>query len=63
MHKTVNQLSPAIGHICNYPSNGLMVEVRVIDAKNSYGVPRLLIEPVSGSGQTWVNVDSLRPTN
>jgi len=33
---------------------GLTFPVRVIDAKSSYGTPRVLVEPIGGSGQEWV---------
>ena len=33
---------------------GLVVEVTVIDVKNSYGRDRYLISPVSGTGEIWV---------
>jgi hypothetical protein len=35
---------------CEY----LSVEVEIIDAKRSYGRTLLLVRPVSGSGEQWV---------
>lgn len=32
----------------------LMVDVKILDYKRSYGRDRLLVTPVSGSGQVWV---------
>ena len=33
---------------------GLIIEVVVRDFKQSYGKDRWLVEPVAGSGHTWV---------
>ena len=35
-------------------SNGLIVNVRVRDIKQSYGDTRYLVTPISGSGKVWV---------
>ena len=35
---------------CEY----LSVDVRIVDAKRSYGRTLLLVRPVSGSGEQWV---------
>ena len=32
----------------------LMVDVKILDYKRSYGRDRWLVTPVSGSGQVWV---------
>lgn len=34
--------------------NGLTIEVKVLDYKNSYGKDRWQVEPVAGSGKIWV---------
>lgn len=41
-------------------SEGLTVEVVVVDAKQAYGHERVLIKPVAGSGEAWVNLERLR---
>lgn len=33
---------------------GLVVTVKILDYKRSYGRDRWLVTPVSGSGQVWV---------
>lgn len=38
-------------------AEGLLVEVRILDAKSAYGQERLLVSPVSGSGEAWVKAD------
>ena len=37
--------------------------VRVLAVKQSYGVPRVLVEPVSGTGRGWVNLDRTYPVS
>ena len=32
----------------------IMVQVKIVDFKNSYGRDRWLVEPVSGTGNAWV---------
>lgn len=34
--------------------NGLVMEVRVLEQKFTYGKSRYLITPVAGSGKVWV---------
>lgn len=40
---------------CEY----LSVEVTVVDAKRSYGRTLLLVRPVSGSGEQWVEASRI----
>jgi hypothetical protein len=37
----------------------LSFAVVVVDYKESYGTARYLVEPITGSGDVWVNADSL----
>ncbi len=46
--------------IVQYPVNDLVVDVKVLEYTKTWGCERVLIEPVSGSGQRWVNITSLR---
>jgi hypothetical protein len=39
--------------------NALRVLVSIQDARMTWGKAQVLIAPVSGSGETWVNLDSL----
>ncbi len=41
--------------------NGLRINVRCIDYKESYGKPRWLVVPLSGMGQAWIEQDPLLP--
>jgi hypothetical protein len=38
---------------------GLVIEVKVIDARMSWGQVQLQIQPTSGSGSKWINAESL----
>ena len=37
----------------------LVIEVRIVDARVSWGQLQLQIQPTSGSGSKWVNAESL----
>lgn len=54
---TALQLLPPIGTKVMVRMESLVVECKVLDAKNAYGRVRLLINPVSGSGAQWVLED------
>lgn len=43
-----------IGTTVSISLNGLNVEVKILDVKQSYGKVRYLVTPVAGSGQVWV---------
>jgi len=40
---------------------GVTVLVTIEDMKAAYGQTRALIQPVAGTGRTWVQFDRLRP--
>lgn len=39
--------------------SGLLVEVRVVEQKEKFGFQRYLVVPVAGSGEKWVNEESI----
>ena len=39
---------------------GLKINVKILDYKLSYGHDRWLVEPISGEGQVWVEVVTLK---
>jgi len=49
-----NKIQEFVGKAATVKLGGLVVEVTVIDVKNSYGRDRYLISPVSGTGEIWV---------
>jgi hypothetical protein len=57
---TTQETMKLIGTTAQLPCEGMMISVRITDAKNSYGSDRVLITPVSGSGSRWVNLSSLK---
>jgi hypothetical protein len=53
---TAREMIPALGAHVTVRFESLTVECWVKDVKNSYGRPRLLIVPVVGSGEQWVEL-------
>jgi len=51
--KTQNDLNEYIGKTGTYETGGLVVNVKILDARNTFGRVDLLITPVSGLGQKW----------
>lgn len=47
-------LSRYVGQECRYYVNGLMITVKILAAKRSYGRTRYLITPLAGSKSMWV---------
>jgi hypothetical protein len=54
--QTVRELTPAIGERIYVRFEQLTIDCTVVDAKNSWGQVRLLIQPVTGTGQQWVEM-------
>jgi hypothetical protein len=55
------ELQELINRRVYLPVAGIDVECVVKNAKASYGKIRLLILPIRGKGETWVNASSVRP--
>ena len=51
---TAQEMAQILGRIGEIRIAGITVHVRVIDVKMAYGVPRYQVEPLAGSGNTWV---------
>jgi hypothetical protein len=59
----MNELTELIGRIAEYrDGTGLTVKVQVLDVKSVYGHEKLLIAPLEGSGQKWVNLPKITLT-
>ncbi|KLL09883.1 MULTISPECIES: hypothetical protein [Protofrankia] len=59
---TVKDVSWAIGRTATWRPGtvgGIVIEVRIIDVKWSYGQQRAQVTPVAGSGEQWVQCDRL----
>lgn len=53
---TVEKMRQYIGKTGSIQGDGtIRVTVEIKDAKSSYGVTRLLVSPITGSGEAWVN--------
>ena len=52
-------MSGFIGIEVKLRTNNLLIAVRIINAKRSYGKTRFEVTPIAGSGTTWVERDSL----
>ena len=39
--------------------DGLMVKVKIVDFKQSYGRDRWLVTPISGTGEKWIEQNPL----
>ena len=50
----VAELARSVGDIVAVPAGDMEIYCRVEDAKSSYGRHRLLVKPVVGNGETWV---------
>jgi len=55
-----NKIQEFIGRVATVKFGGLVVEVTVIDVKNSYGRDRYLISPVKGEGEIWVETITIK---
>jgi len=58
--QTALEQSAAIGKQGSILIDSIHVEIRILDAKSSYGTVRYLITPVSGTGSQWVNASRVQ---
>lgn len=54
---TVNEMKRAIGWTVMVRFETVRVACKIMDVKQSYGIPRLLITPVSGSDSQWIQME------
>ena len=47
------------GQLILYTTNNLTFEVKILDLRNVWNRTDALISPVSGTGQVWVDLESL----
>lgn len=50
----MTDLSRYVGQECRYYVNGLMITVKILAAKRSYGRTRYLVSPIAGEKSVWV---------
>lgn len=58
---TVQTMQSSIGKTVQLRFESLRVSAEVIDAKSSYGKVRLLVKPIAGSGQQWIEESRIVP--
>lgn len=51
---TVVEMSKLVGKQGSVGMNGLRVAVTITDVKQSYGIVRVAVSPVAGTGSAWV---------
>lgn len=59
---TTLALSSFIGLSAPWKVGALQVQVRILDCKRAYGRTRYLIQPVTGTGQQWIQDGLILPT-
>ena len=57
MNRTCSQMSIAIGQVVEVRMETFTVDSIVVDVKQAYGNVRLLVHPVQGQGEAWVDVN------
>ena len=60
MSCTANNMIQAVGHVVQVKVEKWFIPMTVLDAKSAYGVPRVLVTPVSGEGEAWVDLSRLK---
>lgn len=59
---TSNTLKENVGKTMRWvATRKLIVDVKVKDARETFGRTDLLISPVSGEGEQWVSLESCKP--
>jgi hypothetical protein len=48
-----------IGKECYIKIDGMKINCKLLNIKQSYGNVRLLISPINGDGKTWKNEESV----
>ncbi len=57
---TCNEMLPAIGATVLIACDSLNVACTVADVKTAWGRPRLLVRPLAGNGEMWVELSRIR---
>ena len=56
---TATEMIPAVGATVLVACESLNIACIVADVKMSYGRPRLLVRPITGNGQQWVELQRI----
>lgn len=57
---TCNDMIPAIGARVSAKFEDLRITCTVLNVKSSYGRVRLLVSPMSGTGEQWIEMSRIR---
>jgi hypothetical protein len=57
---TLKEIMKLIETKAIWPVDGVDIQVIIKDAKSAYGNDLVLIVPVAGKGQKWINVNSIK---
>ena len=57
MVHTAKQMHPTIGQVIRVRFEQITVECAVSDVKSAWGKMRLQVEPVSGEGEQWIELE------
>ena len=57
--QTVRELMPALGEQVAVRFEDMIFDCTVLDAKNSWGKVRILVQPIKGTGQQWIELGRL----
>ena len=58
---TVHEMQELINRRVYLPADHLLVECVVKNVKQAYGRLRVLVIPMAGKGETWVDASRVRP--
>jgi len=56
MTHTTKMMTPAIGQVVNVRAESWTIPMTVVDAKSAWGQVRLLVRPLRGTGEAWVEL-------
>jgi hypothetical protein len=57
---TAVTLAAYVGQTARLITEGMDVDVRILNAKQAYGHLRVLVAPIRGEGAAWVGVERVR---
>ena len=58
---TVTEMIVAVGQLVDVKFESFWIPCKITDVKNSWGVNRIQIQPLHGTGSQWVQLDRCRP--
>jgi hypothetical protein len=60
MKSNITELAGYVGKTCSWRAAlNVTVQVRVVDVRRAFGRLDLLVEPIAGSGQLWIDQEKV----